>query len=397
MAKRRPSGDGMVRKLKRGLWEGRIVVGHKNDGSPIFKYAYANTQSAISDKLRGMVTAYQGSNLTEEMRLTLAEWLHRWSHETLPLSVRASTAESYRRDIRNHITPRLGAKPIADIAPADIQKLYNDLRHSGRIANKPRNGNGLSDATICHIHNILHQALDAAVRARLIPVNPTESVQPPKKHHKPKQILNDEQLGALMEALKSDAVWHDFFYTELTTGLRRGEICALRWEDFDETDGRLHVRRSVRRSKGEFIFSDTKTYAGRRVICLPPSTAEMLKKRKRTAISEWIFPHPLKPEKPMNPNTAYSRMKTLLADAGLPSIRFHDLRHTFATHALASGVDAKTLAGILGHTNASFTLDTYTHVTKDMKETASGIVGDFMEEIFGKELAPWQDARQGMA
>ena len=92
----------------------------------------------------------------------------------------------------------------------------------------------------------------------------------------------------------------------------------------------------------------------------------------------------------MNPGTAYRRLKTLLEEAGLPSIRFHDLRHTFATHALTSGVDAKTLAGILGHTNASFTLDTYTHVTPDMREAAGGIVGGFMEDLFGKELKPWQ-------
>ena len=107
--------------------------------------------------------------------------------------------------------------------------------------------------------------------------------------------------------------------------------------------------------------------------------------------SQWIFPDPVKPENPVDPNAAYRHMKTLLQWAGLPSIRFHDLRHTFATHALTSGVDAKTLSGILGHTNASFTLDTYTHVTSDMQKTASGIVGGFMEDIFGKELKPWQE------
>lgn len=93
----------------------------------------------------------------------------------------------------------------------------------------------------------------------------------------------------------------------------------------------------------------------------------------------------------MSPNSAYNHLKTLLKRAELPDIRFHDLRHTFATHALASGVDAKTLSGILGHTNASFTLDTYTHVTPDMQKTASGIVGGFMEDLFGKELKPWQE------
>lgn len=137
-------------------------------------------------------------------------------------------------------------------------------------------------------------------------------------------------------------------------------------------------------------LGDTKTSQGNRTIILPESVAALLRARKKISISQWIFPQPTSPELPMNPGTAYRRLKTLLVEAGLPSIRFHDLRHTFATHALTSGVDAKTLAGILGHTNASFTLDTYTHVTPDMREAAGGIVGGFMEDLFGKELKPWQ-------
>ena len=108
-------------------------------------------------------------------------------------------------------------------------------------------------------------------------------------------------------------------------------------------------------------------------------------------MTEWIFPSLLMPEEPAAPSAAYHRLKVILTRAGLPDIRFHDLRHTFATHALTSGVDAKTLSGILGHTNASFTLDTYTHITTDMQKNASVIVGGFMEELFGKELKPWQN------
>ena len=133
------------------------------------------------------------------------------------------------------------------------------------------------------------------------------------------------------------------------------------------------------------------TGQGMRTIILPQSVADILRRRKADAIGPWIFPDPVKPEDPLYPNAAYHHMKTLLQRAGLPSIRFHDLRHTFATHALTSGVDAKTLSGILGHTNASFTLDTYTHLTSDMQKTASGIVGGFMEDLFGKELKPWQE------
>ena len=175
------------------------------------------------------------------------------------------------------------------------------------------------------------------------------------------------------------------------TGLRRGEICALMWRDFDAKAGTLGISRTLH-SKGQGIYTlgDTKTNKGNRTIILPESVAALLRARKKNSISQWIFPQPTSPELPMNPGTAYRRLKTLLEEAGLPSIRFHDLRHTFATHALTSGVDAKTLAGILGHTNASFTLDTYTHVTPDMREAAGGIVGGFMEDLFGKELKPWQ-------
>ena len=142
---------------------------------------------------------------------------------------------------------------------------------------------------------------------------------------------------------------------------------------------------------GELEIGETKTSQGRRTIRLPPSTVQRLRERKKHAVSQWIFPEPLAPEKPVRPSAAYYWMKRILKEAGLPAIRFHDLRHTFATHALTSGVDAKTLSGILGHTNASFTLDTYTHVTGDMQKQAANTVCDFMTDLLGEEWKPWQE------
>ena len=161
-----------------------------------------------------------------------------------------------------------------------------------------------------------------------------------------------------------------------------GELCGLKWEDFDSKAGTLKICRTIRSGKGGTLeVGDTKTYAGKRTILLPHSTIQLLKKRKETALTEWIFPDLLNPEKPTHPAGAYRQLKKLLAEAGLPDIRFHDLRHTFATHALAGGVDAKTLSGILGHTKASFTLDTYAHVTGDMQRHAAQVVGDFIQDI----------------
>lgn len=393
MAKRRPSGDGMVRRRDDGRWEGRIVVGHKENGEPLFRHVYAKTQKELLDKLHQNIESYRDVELTEDSRMTLGEWLDRWLEEYKAGTIRASTLSGYRRYIDCYIKPQLGHKQISLITAQDIQRMYRRLKKEGRVNDHPEYGHQLSDAAVHHIHSMLHEAMKDAAQAHIIPKNPTEGATAPKANYKPKRILTDRELETFMEAVQQDDVWRDFFYTELTTGLRRGEICGLMWEDFDGACGTLKVSRTLHsRKKGEYTVGETKTGQGMRTIILPKSTADVLRRRKARAISRWIFPNSVRPEAPVDPSSAYHHMKTLLKRAGLPSIRFHDLRHTFATHALTSGVDAKTLSGILGHTNASFTLDTYTHVTSDMQKTACGIVGGFMEELFGKELKPWQES-----
>ena len=386
MAKRRPNGDGMVRKVK-GKWEGRIIVGHKDDGSPIFRYIYGKTQKELTEKMHRKLNEYQGVELTEDSKMTLGEWLDVWLEKYMRNTIRQSTFDSYNHMIRDYIKPNLGNKTIAFVSTNDIQKMYVKLKKEGRKNYHPKFGNSLSDSTIVRLHNMLHKAMDDAVKEHLIPRNPTAGTNPPKKKKPELQILNEEQLGRFMDAIKDDVIWHDIFYTELTTGLRRGELCGLKWTDFDERDGTLKINRSVSHDKkGGIVEGETKTGQGKRVIILPISTAELLKKRKLKSHSEWIFENPLDASRPVSPESVYNRMKTILKKADLPNIRFHDLRHTFATHALTSGVDAKTLSGILGHTNASFTLDTYTHVTTDMQRKASDIVENFVEEMFGKEM-----------
>ena len=382
MAKRRPSGDGMVRKRKDGRWEGRIVIGHKESGAPIFRYLSAKTQKELLKKLHQNIEEYRDVDLSENSKMSLGQWLDRWLEEYAAPSVRPSTLEGYRGYVERNIKPYLGNKSVGKITREDVQKLYRELQKNGRKELHPEYGYQLSGATIRRIHGVFHQAMDAAVRENLIARNPTEGITLPKKKTAPKQILSDTQLERFLEEIRADSVWHDFFYTELTTGLRRGEICGLMWSDFDETHGTLSIHRTLHTQRGgRLVTGETKTGTGKRTITLPPSTAGLLTQRKKHSYSQWIFPNPLQPEQPTSPNTAYNHLKTLLKRAGLPSIRFHDLRHTFATHALASGVDAKTLSGILGHTQASFTLDTYTHVTGDMQKRASEIIGNFMEHI----------------
>ena len=371
MAKRRADGEGNVRQKRPNLWEARIVAGHKKDGSPIYKYVSGRTQKEAYEKLRELITEYRNVELTEDSQITVEEWLQKWMDEYMLFSIREQTWKSYESVIRLHILPNLGNRKVASLTTSVVQKFYNKLLSEGK------SGSLVRDA-----HLILHQAMDVAVKENLVAKNPTNGTKIPKVQYKPKNILNETQLEMFMEAIKKDALWYDFFYTEITTGLRRGELCGLKWCDFNETTGQLNVVRTVTTRKGGGLKTgETKTQKGTRTIYLPPSTVKLLSERRNKVSSEWLFPNLYDNSKPINPSTAYLKLKSILKNAGLPSIRFHDLRHTFATHALSSGVDARTLSGILGHTNASFTLDTYTHVTNDMQMNASAIVGRFMKDI----------------
>ena len=396
MGKRRPSGDGMVRKREDGRWEGRIVVGHKGNGDSIFRYIYADTQKELTTKLRQNIDAFQGVELTEQSKMTLAQWLDEWLEKHMTGTVRPGTLEGYRKDMDNHVKPYLGEKLLIKLTSDNLRELYQLLLERGRKLPRQNCGPGLAPATVRGIHATLHHALKTAADEGLIPFNPAEKVTPPRVQNTPKRVLTHDQMEKFLCAIRFNPIWHDFFYTELTTGLRRGELCGLTWDDFDSEAGTLKVRRTIHARKGGGLEAgETKTYAGQRTILLPYSTTQLLKERRTAALTKWIFPDPLRPERPVNPSSAYRRLKELLKQAGLPSLRFHDLRHTFATHALASGVDAKTLSGILGHTKASFTLDTYTHVTGDMHRNAAEIVGNVITEWLGDDLTVWQNEGSG--
>ena len=389
MSGKRPDGEGTVRKRSDGRWEGRVVIGHREDGAPIYKSVFAKTQKELLPKLHAVIDEYRGVDLSESSSMTLSEWTERWLREYAEPTLRPNTFRSYRQLIDCYIAPALGQKQLRSVTQKDVQRLYNSMKK--QPVSRTESDRTLSDATVRRTHMVLHEIMEAAVRAKLISRNPTQGTKVPKNNYKPKTILNEEQLESFMEAIQSEPVWRDFFYTELTTGLRLGEICGLKWSDLDEEAGRLTVRRSVKKGPGGALeIGETKTEKGTRSILLPASTLRLLRERRAAAVTEWIFPSPLHPEEPVSPSSAYNRLKKILRDAKLPDLRFHDLRHTFATHALTSGVDPKTLSGILGHTNASFTLDTYTHVTTGMQKNAAGIVGGFIDELFGEELTQWQ-------
>ena len=372
MAKRRPSGDGMVRKRDDGRWEGRIVVGHKKNGDPIHRYVLARTQKELIVKLHNCIEMYRDADLTEDSNMTLGEWLDRWINEYMIFTIRESTLDSYKAMIKNQIKPYLGDRPLSALTTQELQKFYNTVKKKGRVNPDKLHGTELADSMVRGIHMMLHEALDMAVRLRLIVKNPTVGTTIPKNNYPPKQILNDEQLDRFMKRIRQDELWYDFFYTELTTGLRRGEICGLKWEDFDAENGKLKVRRSVAKRKGGGLnIGETKTETGTRTIVLPPSLLKTLVAYKETVDSEWMFPSPTDNGRPRNPSSVRKRLQLILERAGCKKVRFHDLRHTFATMALEHGMDVKTLSATIGHVSSATTLDIYSHITDTMQRQAA--------------------------
>ena len=375
MSKRRPVGDGMVRKRDDGRWEGRIVIGHRENGEPLFRHIYAKTQKVLLDKLHQNIECYRDVELTEDSRMTLSEWLDRWLAEYKAGTVRPGTLKSYHCYIEYYIKPQLGDKQISLISQQDIQRMYRRLKTEGRIREHPEMGHQLSDSMVRHIHSTLHAALKDAVQAHVIPRNPTEGTTAPKPNYKPKRILTRAELDAFLAVVEQDEVWRDFFQTELMTGLRRGEICGLQWSDFDEEGGTLKVCRTLHsQRKGEYTVGETKTGKGMRTILLPKTVADILRRRRADTISQWIFPDPVKPEDPVNPGSAYLHMKTLLRRAGLPSIRFHDLRHSCASLLYAHGVSLKEIQEWLGHSDISTTSNIYTHLDYSSKVSSANAI-----------------------
>ena len=211
MSKRRPSGDGMVRKREDGRWEGRIVTGHKENGDPIFQYVLAPTQKELLEKLHQNIEAYRGVELCENSKMTLAQWLDRWLDEYASVRLRDSTMVGYRVYAEQYINPRLGGKKMTSITTTDIQRMYTKLKKEGRVHEHPEHGHQLSANTIRRIHAMLHRALADAIRAHIIPRNPADGVTLPKVDTVSKRVLTDREMDAFMAVIKTDPIWHDFF------------------------------------------------------------------------------------------------------------------------------------------------------------------------------------------
>ena len=371
MAKRRKHGDGSVRLRKDGRWEGRVVIGYDEKGLPKTKNVLAKTKTECVAKLKALRERLETPTPeVPQAGLSLGAWLEHWYQTYKKANLRPNTQMSYERRIYQHILPALGSVQLDKLTTQDIQGFYTDLKKNGRLLRTELYGEGLSDQTVRGIHTTLHAALDKAVEEKLIFRNPADGCKLPPVRAREMQVLTPEEIQRLLIQAREDGCY-ELLLLELSTGLRRGEILALQWRDLNFRTGALRVERQVHRVRGELVASPPKTRAGNRTVLLPAPVLKVLRDYKKSIHSRWMFPSPVKEDSPMDPAAVRKRLQTVLERAECKRLRFHDLRHTFATASLEHGMDVKTLSTIIGHVSSSTTLNIYTHVTDAMRQSAA--------------------------
>ena len=371
MAKRRKRGEGGVSLRKDGRWEGRAVIGYDDKGLPVTKNVLAKTKSECTAKLKALQDSIKAPSPEQpKPGILLGDWLNFWYQSYKKPNLRPNTQMSYERRIYQHIIPALGSTQLDKLTTNDIQQFYTNLKQSGRLLRAEIYGEGLSDQTVRGIHTTLHAALDKAVAEKLIFRNPTDGCRLPPARAREMQVLSPEEIQRLLIQAKEDGCF-ELLLLELSTGLRRGEICALQWDDLNFRTGELRVVRQIHRIQGELVVSPPKTKAGNRSVLLPVPVLNILKAYREAINSRWIFPSPLKEDSPRDPAAVRQRLQIILERSGCKKVRFHDLRHAFCTAALEHGMDVKTLSTIIGHVSSSTTLNVYAHITDEMRRKAA--------------------------
>ena len=325
MPKRRANGEGNIRKRKDGRWEGRYTVGHDPEtGKAIIKNVLGKTQAAVKEKLKKALEENVGIDYGRAKTYTVGSWLEVWMENYAKIKLRPSTFKTSQGFLKNHIKPQLGKIPLNDLTTLHLQQFYKKLLAEGRVERieAQKQPKGLSAKTVRNIHQIISSALKLAVEQRLIAHNPADGCALPKAEHKEMQTLPIEQLTSFLREAKDSGVFA-LYYIDLTTGLRRGELLGLKWEDLDLERGSLRVRRQIARINGEVAEAPLKTKNAYRTLPLAKDTVDVLNhQKKKVGSSPWVFPSPT--GGPMSPDSVLHMLHRVLKRAGLPRIRFHD-------------------------------------------------------------------------
>lgn len=395
---RKGNNEGSVRQRPNGIWEGRYSDGVNADGKQIQRSVYGKTKKEVTDKLHAIFFQKQQGMYITPTKVLLREWLEEWLHNYAHINVRPSTYISYEGYIYNHIIPIIGDLPIQKITPPVVQNFYNDRFLNGRTDGK----GGLSSKTLRNMHNMFHQAMEQAKINGIIVNNPTENAVLPKSPKKEMRVLSVQEQMQLLSVVHMHRLGFAIKF-DLATGLRIGELCALKWTDIDFVKRTAKISRTLQRIKTNqlerdeledldnmtmVVEGDVKTNSGFREIPIPDIIWNELMQHQYLQRQEYmtlgvpdlpdgyVFAMPF--GTCVEPSTMRDALNYLLAVAGIEHANFHSLRHTFATRAIEAGMPVKTLSDILGHSQVQITMDLYCHSSVDhMRESMNALMGMF--------------------
>jgi integrase len=390
MARRKGIPSIRQRKDRNGkkldVWEALITLGRDPGTGKVKRLpVYGKTQQECRDKLIETLQSIKTQTFVEPHKITVESWLDTWLKEYKKDNIRPTTYSSYEYIIRVHIKPNLGKAYLKEIKPEQIQKFYNE-----------RKASGLSSRTVRYIHTVLHEALRQAVRNNLIVRNVSEATTLPKQEKKEMRVLTVKEQNEFMKVLSSDKKGI-IFKLDLATGLRKGELLALRWADVDLKNGVIMVKQALSRTKVNFdkdskenktaiIIQKPKTKKGERSVPLFSSIASDLKAHKTAEKDKFkdlgwddikikqhfkdglVFTNELGGH--IEPRNLSRKFYSLVKASGIPKANLHALRHSLATRLLEAGVSPKVVQEILGHSTITLTLDTYSHVMPELKKDA---------------------------
>lgn len=385
------------RKLPRGhsCWSVIIETGRTPSGRRGRKrYTFFGTKGDADGELNKRIHELETGTLVTNDRLTVGDYLTHWLDVQAKPNTAPRTYERYEEIVRLHLAPALGAYRLAKLTPLHIQAYYEDALKNGRKVRGRKDARshrrksdgdakelapGLSARTVLHHHRLLRQALQQAVRWRMIPRNPADAVRPPRAASREMQVLDSAGVKQLLKGVEGTRL-HFPVLLAVHTGVRRGELLGLRWSDCDRQSGALFISRSLQDVGGELSFKEPKTPRSRRRIPLPKTALEALKQHRREQAKRKLSLGKAYEDndlvicrddgRPWHPGSFSAEWRQEAKRLGL-TLRWHELRHTHATLLLTAGENPKVVQERLGHASITTTMDLYSQVLPDMQERAA--------------------------
>jgi integrase len=325
-------------------------------------------------ELARLLNEVHNGTLVEASKVTVAEYIRTWLDNAHELS--AKTVERYRQLARQQIMPHLGAVQLQKLKPSQVQDWHAIIMKNGG-----KNGRPLSGRTVGHAHRVLHRGLQRAVENETLSRNVASVIRPPSAEAQEVEILSADEIGLVLAKLEGHDL-HPIVALALTTGMRRGELLALYWDDVDLDEAKVRIERALEETAAGLRFKAPKTKHGRRTISLPTSAVEALRIHRRKQLELRIALGQGKPEpdalvfstfegEPLSPDNLSRDWRRAVAAMGLPSVKFHALRHSHASALIASGLDVLTVSRRLGHGSPVVTLNTYAHLFAKTDEKAA--------------------------